>query len=137
MIDISAWEPAGDEYLGTKPKQWVRDPENRLWLWKESTFNVDRFGRSYRKGDDWSEVIAARLGAALGVPVATVQLAVRAYRCGVVSRRVFDDETDSLVHGNELLADAGVVRRRAHDRAGYTVGAVARALSTVGQPLGF
>ncbi len=135
MIDISGWEPAGDEYLGTKPKQWVRDSENRLWLWKESTFNVDRLGQPYRKGDDWSEVIAARLGAALGVPVATVQLAVRVDRCGVVSRRVFDDDADSLVHGNELLADAGVVPRHAHDRAGYTVAAVAQALSTVGPPL--
>jgi len=42
------------------------------------------------------------------VPVATVQLAVRVDLCGVVSRRVFDDDADSLVHGNELLADAGV-----------------------------
>lgn len=80
-------------------------------------------------------MIAARLGAALGVPVATVQLAVRVDRCGVVSRRVFDDDADSLVHGNELLADAGVVPRHAHDRAGYTVAAVAQALSTVGPPL--
>lgn len=49
---------------------------------------------------------------------------------------MFDDRTDSLVHGNELLADAGVVPQYAHDRAGYTVDAVARALSRVDPPVG-
>lgn len=135
VIDVSGWEPAGDEYLGTKPKQWFRDAEDRLWLWKESTSNVDRLGRSYRKGDDWAEVVASRLGVMLGVPVATVEFATRGDRCGVVSQRVFDDDTEALVHGNELLGEMGLAGRDPHDRAGYTLAAVARVLTGVGPPI--
>ena len=29
----------GEEQLGTKPKQWLRDPLDRLWLWKATTWN--------------------------------------------------------------------------------------------------
>src|SRR4051812_35182610 len=107
-VDVSAWEPAGEEYLGTKPKQWLRNPEGQLWLWKESTVQHDALHGPFRKGDDWSEVVAGRVGRRLGVPVAEVDLATRGDRFGIVSRKVFDDETETLAHGNELLAAIGV-----------------------------
>jgi len=133
-VDVTAWEPADEEYLGTKPKQWLRSPTGELWLWKESTVHHDARHGSFRKGDDWAEVVACQLGRRLGVPVATVELATRGERFGVVSRKVSDDRTETLVHGNELLAEIGVRASEPHDRAGYTVEAVARALASVGPP---
>ncbi len=133
--DVSAWEPAGEEYLGTKPKQWLRSREGNLWLWKESTFNLDSHGKPYRKGDDWAEVVAGRVGLRRGVPVATVELAGRGERLGVVSKRVFDDDTEVLVHGNELLAEIGVVGHSPRDRSGYTLEAVKRVLEDAGPPV--
>ena len=38
---MTGWEPAGEESLGTKPKQWLRSPTGDRWLWKEATFNHD------------------------------------------------------------------------------------------------
>lgn len=133
-VDVTAWEPADEEYLGTKPKQWLRSPIGELWLWKESTIHHDARHGSFRKGDDWAEVVARRLGQRLGVPVATVELATRGERFGVISRKVSDDRTETLVHGNELLDEIGVRASEPHDRSGYTVKAVARALAGVGPP---
>jgi len=31
-VDVSGWEPAGDEQLGTKPKQWLRDDAGSIAL---------------------------------------------------------------------------------------------------------
>lgn len=136
VADVSLWEPAGDEYLGTKPKQWFRDGDGRLWLWKQSTLNAGASGE-YRKGDDGAELIAGRIGMALGIPVATVRLARWGEKYGVVSRRVFDGEDEALAHGNELLAELGILGQHPHDRAGYDVPAVARALDGVRPPIGF
>jgi len=134
-VDVTAWEPADEEYLGTKPKQWLRSPTGELWLWKESTIHHDLRRGSFRKGDDWSEVAACRVGQRLGLPVAAVGLATRGDRFGIVSRRVFEGETETLVHGNELLDEIGVNSADPHDRTGYTVAAVARALDGAQPPV--
>jgi hypothetical protein len=133
-VDVNSWKPAGEEYLGTKPKQWLRNPLGELWLWKESTIHHDARHGPFRKGDDWSEVVACRVGQHLGIPVADVELATRGDRFGVVSRKVLDN-TESLVHGNELLAEIGVIRADPHDRTGYNVESVAGALEGVGPPV--
>ncbi len=134
-VDVTEWSPADEEYLGTKPKQWLRSPVGELWLWKESTIHRDARHGTFRKGDDWSEVVACRVGQRLGVPVAEVQLASRGDLFGVVSRKVFDDENETLVHGNELLAEIGVAAGGPHDRTGYSVEAVARALDGTSPPV--
>jgi hypothetical protein len=133
-VDISTWEPADEEPLGTKPKQWVRSPANELWLWKQSTMQRDERHGPYRKGDDWSEVLAGRIGEALGIPVAQVELAERSAEYGVISRTVLNDSRETLVHGNELLAEAGIGRGDPRDRTGYTVEAVAHVLRGAGPP---
>jgi len=134
-VDVTGWEPADEEQLGTKPKQWIRGPDDELWLWKESTIHEDARHGAFRKGDDWSEVVAARVGQRLGVPVARVELATRGARFGVISRKVSDDETEALVHGNELLDEIGVGTGEPHDHTGYTVEAVARSLGRAGPPV--
>lgn len=133
-IDVTAWEPAEEEPLGTKPKQWLRNPSGELWLWKESIVHHDARHGSFRKGDDWSEVMAGRVGRTLGLTVADVELATRGPRFGVISRKVSDDKSETLVHGNELLYEIGVRSTDPHDRTGYTVEAVARALAAAGPP---
>lgn len=135
-VDVTGWEPADEEFLGTKPKQWVRDPDQVLWLWKESTIQHDLLHGDFRKGDDWAEVIAGRVGEALVVPVAHVQLAIRGDRFGVISRSVLADDSEILVHGNELLSEGGRTASDPHDRMGYTVGAVELALHSVSPPVG-
>jgi hypothetical protein len=134
-VDVTSWEPADEEQLGTKPKHWLPAPTGELWLWKESTIHHDARHGSFRKGDDWSEVVAARVGRRLGVPVARVELATRGASFGVISRKVSDDEAEALVHGNELLDEIGVGTGAPHDRSGYSVDAVARALEGVGPPV--
>ena len=134
VIDITTWQPAGEEMLGTKPKQWVRSPAGELWLWKESTLQRDLRHGTFRKGDDWSEVAAGRLGTALGLTVAEVELAVRGPKLGVVSHTVLAEERESLVHGNELLAEAGFAAADPHDRSGYSVSSVASVLNGVSSP---
>lgn len=125
---------AEDEPLGTKPKQWLRDPDGQLWLWKERTEQSDGRGGHFPKGDDWSEVVAGRLGEALGIPVARVELAARGAIAGVVSRSVLADEHETLVHGNELLGEAGIGTGGPRDRTGYTIEAVRQVLQGVSSP---
>lgn len=132
---MSDWEPAGEEFLGTKPKQWLWSPTGGRWLWKQSTMQRDRRHGEFRKGDDWSEVVASQLGRRLGVPVAEVRLASRCDDLGVISRSVLADENESLVHGNELLSEAGITTTR-KDRLGYTLDAIAEVLGGVEPPAG-
>jgi hypothetical protein len=133
-VDVSEWEPAGEEYLGTKPKQWLRAPTGELWLWKESTSNPDRRGRTYRRGDDWSEAVAAQVASKLGVPVARVELASHRDRFGIISRKVLGDD-EELIHGNELPASITGSRRDGRDRSGYSLEAVYRVLEGTAGPI--
>lgn len=134
VVDVAEWAAAEDEHLGTKPKQWLRDPDGRRWLWKAATVNHTSAG-DYAKGDDWAERIATEVARALAVPVARAELARRDAQFGTVSLSVVVDD-EQLVHGNELLPEVDVIGADSHDRTGYTVDAVQRALAgaTSGEP---
>src|SRR5262249_42157173 len=55
---------------------------------------------------------------------------------GVLSKMVLGDPgSESLIHGNELLAEIGIVGVTDRDRTGYTIGAVRRVLGGVAPPL--
>jgi hypothetical protein len=151
-LDVSGWPPIDVEVLGTKPKQWLLQPDPAAgpgrgteWLWKEATFNRRADGSTYPKGEDWAERVASAVGTELGVPVAQVELAVRrdtigADVLGVVSRRMLTDRdgepqnAETLVHGNELLADVGVVLATGRARDGYTWRAIRAALQDIEPP---
>lgn len=130
VIDVGTWTAAGEEQLGTKPKQWLRDHDGFLWLWKEVTRNRTPDGE-YPKGDDWAERIVTEMVRSLNIAVARTELAERDGRFGTVSLSVVDPESERLVHGNELLAEVGVVGADPHDRTGYTLDAVRRSLNGV------
>ncbi len=136
--DVTSWRVVGDEMLGTKPKRWLTpDGGNaeELWLMKDRTFSIgNKFGR-YPKGDDWSERIAAAVADAMEIPAAHVELATKrgesqAQVLGVISKRIHD-ESESLVHGNELLQDYRDTAD-AWDMTGYSPQAIRRALDGAG-----
>lgn len=135
VVDVTAWRPLRDEPLGTKPKEWLLDPAGARWLWKQSTMQRDRRHGAFRKGDDWAEVVAGRVGETLAIPVAEVRLAVRGPDIGIVSKNVLADvDAEELDHGNDLLAGAGIGTGDPRDRTGYTVDAVAGVLDGVDAP---
>ena len=74
-------------------------------------------------------------GRRIGLPCANVELATGGpgaeNALGVISQSVFGGN-ESLIHGNLLLADIGIVGDDSHDRTGYTVAAVRAALDQVG-----
>jgi len=134
-IDVSEWNRAHSETLGTKPKRWLREPETDvLWLMKDVTHNTNKDGSRYQKGDDWAERIAAAVAESLELPSAQVELAYdRGTGDGVISRSIIGP-SETLVLGNELLAGAGFGGTNPRDRAGYTIATVREVLSKVEPP---
>jgi hypothetical protein len=138
-IEISDWLPGGFEQLGTKPKMWLREPESKqMWLFKSTTRNNRTDGTSYLKGDDWAERIATEVARLLGLPVAETELALvnegESLVPGTISKKILADDED-LIHGNELLAEIGVVGKTDKDRTGYNAGAVRVALAKTAAPI--
>lgn len=137
-IDVGHWTIEDEEPLGTKPKRWLLDPETRTeWLMKDVTFNRRADGSEYAKGDDWAERIANAVAIVLGLPTATVELASGGHGIqtskGVISRKLVSDD-ESLIHGNELLEEIGVIGEGPRDRTGYTLEAVRTVLDHVDPP---
>ncbi|QGG94368.1 HipA domain-containing protein [Actinomarinicola tropica] len=142
-VDVSEWPALEEEQLGSKPKLWLlrpipHEPRNpgaseEAWLWKARTFNHDSAGRRFAKGDDWAEIVAAEVAERIGVPHAEVRLARRDEQLGVISLEM-TMMLESLVHGNELLEEAGVSVSGTIERSAYTVDAVRRSLRDVEPP---
>lgn len=86
IVDVSAWEVVQEEPGGETAKEWLRDPETgRVWLSKSVTIKTIRDGREYTRGQDWAEKVAAELAGSLGLPAATVDLALRGEVRGLIS----------------------------------------------------
>lgn len=137
-VDITDWRTSGVEQLGTKPKHWCEDPDGVMWLFKEATWNTRADGSTYPKGDDWSERVGGSVANELGLPAATVELATNGRAAvvthGVISRKVLGEQ-ESLIHGNELLAEIGVGGDLPTDRSGYTLNSVQNVLAEVQPPM--
>lgn len=91
VIDASL--PELLEQLGTKKKSWVRLDDSHY------LFKVGRPGT----GENWAEVMAAKLASMLGLPHADYEFAVRGDEQGVLSPLIVP-EGGRLIAGNELLA---------------------------------
>jgi hypothetical protein len=99
VVDVSTWEVLSIEEMGSKPKFWLLDPTGTKWLFKHR----HRPG----VGDDWAEKIAAEVAGSLGLPHATVELAVFQGAPGIISRDlVGSEESRELILGNNLLVEA-------------------------------
>jgi hypothetical protein len=137
-LDVTEWEAAGDETLGSKPKQWLYEPGNeRRWLWKEATMNpYPHKSGQYKKGDDWAEKVACEIARLLELPAAEVQLAYRAETMGTICLD-FTDRQLELTLGNELLSgqDPGYTEASRRGDPRYTVAAVFAAINEVQPPI--
>ena len=98
-VDVSSFAVDSSEQLGTKPKQWLRDRNDRRWLYKWLSPAQAARGR----GEDWAEKVVGEIAVSLEVPCAQIELAHRGNTRGILSLDVVRDDFD-LVHGNELLA---------------------------------
>jgi hypothetical protein len=97
--DVTHWPTAGDEAMGSKPKVWLAADDGVRWLFKER--------HRPHTGDDWAEKVAAEVADALGIPHATIELAHRSGKRGIVPRDlVWEMGGQELVLGNSLLVEA-------------------------------
>ncbi len=114
------WESREDEPMGSKEKNWVRDPAGISWLLK---FARQKSGEV--RGEDWAECVVHALAGLVGIPTACVRPATCDDRRAIVSRSVLRPG-ERLEHGNELLAthDVSYAQSQPRENPGYTVGAV-------------
>lgn len=148
VIDVTEWEPVENEVLGANPKIWVRGPgggrdRQNDWLFKPVVIPAST---GLAQGEDWAEKIVSELGALLGVPCASVELASRAGLQGSISRNVVPPGWDRVL-GSDLLSarertysgpflDANGRERRPRGRPGHSPEAIAAALSDCAAPAG-
>ena len=130
-VDVTPWLAIGDEMMGTKPKCWLRTPEEGKWLFKRKSRPAS--------DDDWSEKIAAELADLLGLPHAVVELATRNGERGIITRDLVGDQgAEELIPGNSLLveADPGYPFQECYRFAQHTVKRIFTALrrQSVGCP---
>jgi len=127
VIHVDSQRAAATEPLGTKPKFWYRDDQQRLMLFK---------AEKRQTGEDWAEKISCHLCEALALPHVHYELAKSDGVPGVVCETCAKPPV-SLVLGNELLLEvdpryphAG----RKYNVHAHTVEAVAKVLETLPPP---
>jgi hypothetical protein len=140
--DITGWQVRNPEPLGREAKVWVQEPgsdsssRERFWLFKPVV--VPEHG--HQQGEDWAEKIVSELAAALGVPCAEVDLAVRDGVPGSISRNVAPDGWN-LVLGSLLLGavvlDYQEGQLRLPGRPGHNLANIRHALRICEPPPGF
>jgi hypothetical protein len=143
--DVTAWPSVDDdEQMGTRPKAWLERPgTNELWLFKGVRCVTLQDGSTRCFGENWAEKLATVAAAALGLPAATIELAIRDGQAGVISRFLLVDaegnrRAEKLDHGNELIQafDPTYDRDQQREAVGYTLDAVWRALEGIAPPAG-
>lgn len=143
--DVTEWPSVDDdEQMGTRPKAWLERPgTEELWLFKGVRCVTLQDGATRCFGEDWAEKLATVAAGALGLPAATIELAVRNDQAGVISRFLLVDENgtrraEKLDHGNELIQafDPTYDRDQQREAVGYTLDAVWRALEGIAPPEG-
>lgn len=103
VVDVTDWQVDRSEPMGTKEKNWCLHPKGgSRWLFKLVRVMDEQEG--LYAGEDWAEKLAAEIANDIGIPHATVELAVRDGRPGIISLDfVIDPSRLQLVHGNELM----------------------------------
>lgn len=132
LHDLDTEDP--EEQMGSKEKNWVRIPDDdRRWLVKVARTD-DHDGTI--SGEDWAEWSVQHVAALLGVPTARVRPALFQGNRATASRSILRDDTESLIHGNELLsARFGDYNQAIRgENPGYTLAAVQAALAGLPGP---
>jgi hypothetical protein len=130
VVDVTDWDLAGVETQGLHQHDWLKhESRERTWLFKPVRPERDR-----SLGENVAERLACEFAGLLGVPVARVELAMRAGRQGCI---VEDARWPggALQHGQVLMTevderyDPGDTTNR-----GHTVLAIQRALVRFAAP---
>lgn len=127
ILDVPLDAREDTEQLGSKPKFWVL-LDGQRWLFKEARANT---------GEDWAEKVAAEVAKAIGIRAATVDLAEYSGRKGSISLNFVDvDAGESLVHGNEILAQlvTGYDGKKVFRQSDHTLENIQRAVRNLFLP---
>jgi hypothetical protein len=128
-LDANTWGPVGSESSGGDEKEWLEEPDGRLWLFKPRT---EQSGWS--QGEDWAEKVASELAALLLVPAARVELAYRGGRQGSVSLSLRPPGWE-LQHGALLLGELlPSYESKSRTRSGHTLENIEHVLRSVQAP---
>lgn len=129
VLNADAWPLASTETSGGDEKQWIEDEGGSLWLFKPRTEQA-----GWSQGEDWAEKITSELAVLLGVPAATVELAVRDGRRGSLSLSLRPAGWE-LQHGALLLGELlPGYEPRSKARSGHDLGNIERVLADVRPP---
>lgn len=131
VVDASDWgvdekEPGGS----TGDNVWLADPDGARHLFKPV---VQRHGR--RQGEDWAEKATEQLARLIGVPTASVDMAERSGRSGVLSRDLRHDFTWQLQPGEVCIAEIDPRMsnaRRERNRLGHNPSNIKALLGPIG-----
>lgn len=123
-IDVSDWLVDDQEPLGKDPKIWLTPNDEDLpledsstsWLFKSAKSGEHPNGKTYRRYDDYVEVIVHELANLLRIPTARALLAVRNETEGVISRNVIGGSHGALTGDMALLGTPGYVSCAGDDR---------------------
>lgn len=149
VLDVTAWPVASREPAGSGENTWLLDPSGLTRLFKPNRIQAN----GQEQGEDWAELLAHRIAAALELPSAVVAIGVRrttgqADRFGALSSNVITDDSRKrgyeMQSGGVLLSGApGYHVRRSdgsgrpvQDHVGHTVDAVFRCLAEASPPAG-
>lgn len=130
--DLDADDP--EEQMGSKEKNWVRLPDDsRRWLVKIARTD-ERDGTI--SGEDWAEWGMQYIAALLSIPTARIRPVLFQGNRATASRSMLRDDTESLIHGNELLSARFDEYNQAirGENPGYTLAAIQSALSGMPGP---
>jgi hypothetical protein len=143
-LDVTAWTVEQPEAGGGGQNRWLRDSQDRRWLYKATRINSHN---GQPQGEDWAEKAVEELARLINVPTAHVEVAHVVRRGGVELGVVSRDLARGmdLQGGFMLLADVPGYRfrdelgRPPRDHVGHTVTNVRLLLEGNGvrPPVGF
>jgi hypothetical protein len=122
VLDVSEWEVDTYEPSGRGEHPWLVNHEGTAWLFKPCTVRVDR-----REGEDWAEKIAGELAASIGLPAATIEMAVRQSLPGCISRDVKPAAGWEMQEGGVAL-NMPDFARRSRTHVGHNIANIASVL---------
>ncbi|MBE3554181.1 MAG: HipA domain-containing protein, partial [Thermicanus sp.] len=95
VLDISNWM-INDEYQlsGTRKKHWVVNPMDE----KEFIFKIPRVN-----GELWAEIVAFKIGEALGLKMSNYNIALRNGQLGVLSTNFVNKDVETFYEGGDLF----------------------------------
>lgn len=129
ILDVSSWPVVASETIGDDEKDWLGDQADVRWLFKPVVVHD-----GWQQGEDWAERIACEIAKALGIPTATVELAIRDGRTGCISKSVIPANWELQPGAVALSEVIEGYESRTKFRTGHNLDNIFRALSGCSLP---